>query len=68
MNSIISIEFEEGRVPVKEGEFIVVPKGVVHRPVTKDEAQLMMFVTNRNVNTGNVDNDFTLDTNRLDRL
>lgn len=64
----IEIEFEDGRVPVKEGEFIVVPKGVIHRPVTKDEAQLMMFVTNRNVNTGNISNDFTLDTDTLGRL
>ncbi len=64
----IEIEFEDGRVPVKQGEFIVVPKGVVHRPVTKDEAELMMFVTNKNVNTGNVENDFTLNTNTLDRL
>lgn len=65
----LKLEFKD-REPVhlEKGEFYIVPRGVTHRPVAIKETQLMMFVTAQNVNTGNVENDFTLDTNQLERL
>ena len=64
----IVLEFEDSEVELNEGEFFIVPKGVKHRPVAEEEAQLMMFVTAGNVNTGNVENEFTLDTKGLERI
>ena len=49
-------------------EFFIVPKGIVHRPIAKEEVHLMMFVTNQNVNTGDVQNERTLDTNKLEYI
>ena len=64
----IKLEFSDNSVNLNEGEFCIVPKGVVHRPVASNEAHLMMFTTASNVNTGNIENDFTLDTKSLERI
>jgi mannose-6-phosphate isomerase-like protein (cupin superfamily) len=64
----IFLDFIDHKERVEEGEFIVVPKGTLHRPIAEEEAELMMFVTSKNVNTGDKANDFTLDSNKLERL
>jgi len=64
----IKLEFSDGEVDLKEGEFFIVPKGVEHRPIASEEAHLMMFVTALNVNTGNIENKFTLDTGALEKI
>ncbi len=45
---------------VKEGEFIIIPKGVEHLPVAKDEVHIMLFEPKSTVNTGNVQNEKTV--------
>ena len=62
----IQLEVEDNILDLNEGEFFIVPKGTLHRPIAKEEAHLMMFVKASNINTGNVKNKFTLDT--LDRI
>src|SRR5690348_14899170 len=37
------IEFRDKTVELKEGEFIIVPKGVEHRPVAENEVSVMLF-------------------------
>ena len=64
----IWLDFISHKERVEEGEFIIVPKGILHRPIAEQEAELMMFVTNKNVNTGDRKNPYTLDTNKLNRL
>ena len=64
----LKLDFKGKIVDVGEGEFFIVPKGVTHRPIADEEVQLMMFVTASNINTGDIVNDFTLDTNTLDRI
>ena len=51
-----------------EGEFYIVPSGTKHRPVAPEEAHLMMFTAAGNVNTGDVENEFTLDSEKLERI
>ena len=64
----IKLEFLDSSIDLEEGEFFIVPKGTAHRPIADEEAHLMMFVTAANVNTGNVENKFTLDTEALERI
>lgn len=64
----ITLEFENSKIDLEENEFVVVPKGTLHRPVAREEAHLMMFVKKSNVNTGNVVNEMTLDTSKLERI
>ena len=51
---------------VEAGEFVVVPRGVEHRPVAEEEAHVMLFEPAGTVNTGNIRNERTLET--LDRI
>jgi len=64
----LKLDFKDRSVVLNEGEFIIVPKGVVHRPVAEKEVQLMMFVPESNVNTGDIKNEFSLDTKSLERI
>ena len=46
---------------INEGEFVIVPKGVKHKPIAESEAHLLLFEPNTVLNTGNVRNELTLD-------
>ena len=54
------IEFRDKTVWMEEGEFIVVPRGVEHKPVADEEAWIVLFEPGSTLNTGNVENDRTL--------
>ena len=45
---------------LEEGEFIVVPRGVEHRPVADEEAAVLLFEPASTLNTGNVQDQFTV--------
>jgi mannose-6-phosphate isomerase-like protein (cupin superfamily) len=54
------MEFRDRDVWVEEGEFIVVPRGVEHRPVAEEEAHVLLFEPASMLNTGNVRNERTV--------
>jgi mannose-6-phosphate isomerase-like protein (cupin superfamily) len=45
---------------LEQGEMIVVPHGVEHRPVADEEVEVMLFEPASTLNTGNVRNEFTV--------
>lgn len=53
------MEFRDKTIEVYENEFLVVPKGVEHRPVAENEVAIMLFEPNTTLNTGNTTGDFT---------
>src|SRR2546430_11065122 len=44
---------------IEAGEFVIVPRGVEHRPVADEEAQVLLFEPATTLNTGNVEDEFT---------
>lgn len=60
------MEFRDGEVWIERGEFIVVPRGVEHRPVAEEEASVMLFEPASTLNTGNVTGEMTVA--ELDRI
>ncbi|HET9826702.1 MAG TPA: cupin domain-containing protein [Chitinophagaceae bacterium] len=60
------MELENGIVTINEGEFIVVPRGVEHRPHAKEECEVMLFEPAATLNTGNIENEKTL--HRLEKI
>lgn len=54
------MEFRDRRVEIGEGQFIVVPRGVEHRPVAAEEVQVVLFEPATTLNTGNVVNERTV--------
>ena len=57
----IVIDFRDGPVELGEGDFIVVPRGVEHRPrsLTR-EPVVLMFEPATTLNTGNAASQFTI--------
>jgi len=53
------IEFRESVVWIEEGEFLIVPRGVEHRPVADEEAHILLFEPANTLNTGNVEGEMT---------
>ncbi len=51
---------------VNEGEFAIVPKGVEHLPVARDEVHVVLIEPKSTLNTGNVRNERTVE--ELDRI
>jgi mannose-6-phosphate isomerase-like protein (cupin superfamily) len=60
------MEYRDRLEWVEEGEFVVVPRGVEHRPVAEEEAHVMLFEPATTVNTGNATGEMTQET--LDRI
>jgi mannose-6-phosphate isomerase-like protein (cupin superfamily) len=60
------MEFRERGVWVEEGEFIIVPHGIEHRPVAADEVHVMLFEPASTLNTGNAESELTMPV--LDRI
>lgn len=62
----LRIEFRDKHVSLEQGEFIVVPRGVDHRPVAEEEAHVLLFEPASTLNTGNVRNERTRE--KLERI
>ena len=60
------MEFRDRHEWIEEGEFIIVPRGVEHRPVADQEAHVLLFEPASTLNTGNVQNERTVP--MLDRI
>ncbi len=50
----LTICFRDRNVVLNEGEMLVVPRGVEHKPVADEEVWLMLFEPATTLNTGNV--------------
>lgn len=55
----LKMEFRDKVVEVYPGEFIIVPRGVEHKPVADDEVHIILFEPASTLNTGNVENEMT---------
>ena len=45
---------EERAIDLQEGEFLIVPRGVEHRPAAAEEVHVLLFEPAGTLNTGNV--------------
>jgi mannose-6-phosphate isomerase-like protein (cupin superfamily) len=60
------MELRDGDVELEAGEFLIVPRGVEHRPVAAEEVEVLLFEPAGTLNTGNVRDERTLD--ELERI
>lgn len=54
INGSFQIEFRDRTVTINPGEFIIVPRGVEHRPVADNEVEVLLFEPADLLNTGNI--------------
>jgi mannose-6-phosphate isomerase-like protein (cupin superfamily) len=60
------MEFRDRAVELSAGEFLIVPRGVEHRPVADEEVEVILFEPATTLNTGNVRTERTRD--QLERI
>jgi mannose-6-phosphate isomerase-like protein (cupin superfamily) len=62
----LRMKFRDREAVVREGEFVIVPRGVEHCPVADEEVHIVLLEPKSTLNTGNVVNERTV--NELERL
>lgn len=53
LKGVLNMEMRDKTVVLKEGDFIIIPKGVEHKPVALQEVEVMLFEPASTLNTGN---------------
>ena len=59
VDGTLKIEFRDKTVILNKDEFIIVPKGVEHKPIAENEVLVMLFEPATTLNTGDVENELT---------
>ena len=54
------MDFRDRSVTLNEGDFIIVPRGVEHRPVAEQEVEVMLFEPAQIKHTGDVESELTV--------
>lgn len=58
----LRIDFRDNAVTLNEGEMLIVPKGVEHKPFARSECHVMVLVREGTMNTGDApESDLTAD-------
>ena len=60
VNGSFDMHLQNKVITVNAGEFLIIPKGVEHKPVAKHEVEIMLFEPSSTLNTGNVINEKTV--------
>lgn len=55
----LKMEYRDKTITINENEFLIVPKGVEHRPVADEEVSVMLFEPATTLNTGDMDGELT---------
>lgn len=53
------MELRDKNIELNTGDFLIVPKGVEHKPNSTEEVWVMLFEPAGTLNTGNTENEFT---------
>jgi mannose-6-phosphate isomerase-like protein (cupin superfamily) len=61
IKGLLKMQYEDKLIALNEGEFIIIPKGVKHRPIADEEVHLLLFEPATILNTGDVRNELTLE-------
>lgn len=55
----MEMQFRDHTEMVEEGEMILVPRGVEHRPHADEETAILLFEPSSTINTGNIESERT---------
>ncbi len=61
VNGRFRMDFRDHQVWVEQSEFLIVPRGVEHRPVAEEEVHVLLFEPAATLNTGDVRDERTVD-------
>ena len=64
LKGYLVIQFRDQEIALQEGEFLIVPRGVEHRPVADQEVHIMLFEPATTINTGDILNERTIENSK----
>jgi len=64
----MDLHFRDRTVKLNPGEFFIVPRGVEHKPEAPEICSALLFEPATTRNTGDVDHDYTIEPNDLERI
>ena len=59
LEGTLQMELRDRTIELLQGELFIVPRGVEHRPVAREEVKVLLFEPATTLNTGNVQNERT---------
>ena len=62
IKGLLIIEFRDKTIELNEGEMYIIPKGVAHKPIAKEEVHVLLFEPLEIKHTGNILSDVTVTT------
>ena len=62
----LRMKFRDREAVVREGELVIVPRGVEHCPVADEEVHIVLIEPRTTLNTGNIQNERTV--SQLERI
>ena len=60
LKGTLRMKFRDHEAVVREGEFVIVPRGVEHCPVADEEVDIVLIEPKSTLNTGNITNERTV--------
>lgn len=60
----LRMELRDGSLEAREGQVIIIPAGVEHRPIADEECHILLFEPAGTLNTGNLQNERTVNAPR----
>lgn len=64
----LEILLRDETVTLDPGEFLIVPRGVEHKPVAREEVCALLFEPASTRNTGDIDHGYTIEPDDLERI
>ncbi len=68
IKGFLKMDYGNMIVDINEGEFIIIPKGIKHRPIADTETHLLLFEPATTLNTGNVQNELTIGSPKMKQM
>ncbi|MEN8247631.1 MAG: cupin domain-containing protein [Bacteroidota bacterium] len=59
VNGQLKMVLDDKTITLNPGEFLIIPKGVNHKPIAIEEVHIMLFEPASTLNTGNIENTLT---------
>lgn len=60
IKGLLKIDYGDQIDIIREGEFVIIPRGTNHKPFAETETHLLLFEPETVLNTGNVKNELTI--------
>ena len=55
----LQIEFRDKMIELQEGEMLIIPKGIEHKPIAEEEVWVLLFEPSNIKHTGDVEHELT---------